>query len=97
MRQKLVLSTTTAPASTRRGAHSALTAPPAEERTMSRPWIVSSLSGRHSSSAPFNAIFLPAERSEANGTTSEAGNSRSASTSRMVEPTAPVAPTTPTR
>ena len=39
----------------------------------------------------------PAERSEANGTTSEAGKPRSASTSRIVEPTAPVAPTTPTR
>ena len=33
MRQWLVLSTTTAPASTKRGAHSELTAPPAEERT----------------------------------------------------------------
>ena len=42
MRQKLVLSTTTAPASTNCGAHSALTAPPAEESTMSRPWIDSS-------------------------------------------------------
>jgi hypothetical protein len=37
IRQKLVLSTTTAPASTKRGAHSALIAPPADERTMSKP------------------------------------------------------------
>ena len=97
MRQKLVLSTTTAPAATSRGAHSALTAPPAEERTRSRPWIDSSSSGRHSSSPPANGTRLPAERSEANGTTSEAGKARSASTSSRVEPTAPVAPTTPTR
>ena len=39
---------------------------------------------------------LPAERSEAKGTTSEAGKSRSASSSRIVVPTSPVAPTTPT-
>ena len=47
--------------------------------------------------APFHSISL-ARRSarEANGTTSAAGKSRSASTSRMVEPTAPVAPRTPT-
>ena len=95
MRQKLVLSTTTAPAATRRGAHSALTAPPAEESTRSRPWIVSSSSGRHSSSPPANGTRLPAERSEAKGTTSDAGNARSASTSSRVEPTAPVAPTSP--
>ena len=37
MRQKLVLSTTTAPASTIRGAHSELTDPPAEESTRSSP------------------------------------------------------------
>ena len=80
MRQWLVLSTTTAPASTSFGAHSALTAPPAEERTRSRPWIDSSLSARHSSTEPFHSICLPAERSEAKGTTSATGKSRSAST-----------------
>ena len=58
MRKWLVLSTTTAPASTNRGAHSALTEPPAEERTRSRPWIDSSLSARHSSVAPFHSISL---------------------------------------
>ena len=73
IRQKLVLSTTTAPAATNRGAHSALIAPPADERTRSSPWIDSSVSVRHSSSASPKATRLPAERSEANGTTSEAG------------------------
>ena len=63
---------------------------------MSSPWMDSGVSGRHSSFDPLNSTFLPSERSEAKGTTSRAGKSRSASTSRMVEPTAPVAPTTPT-
>ena len=73
MRQSLELSTTTAPASTSFGVHSALIAPPAEERTRSRPWIVSSLSGRTSSSSSPHSIGLPAERSDAKGTTSDAG------------------------
>ena len=96
MRQKLVLSTTTAPASTIRGAHSELTAPPAEERTMSRPWIASSEIARTSISPSANGTRLPAERSDASATTSLAGKPRSASTARIVEPTAPVAPSTPT-
>ncbi len=97
MRQKLVLSTTTAPAATSRGAHSELIAPPAEEMTRSRPWIVSSPSTWHSTSPPANGRRLPAERSEASGRSSATGNERSPSTSRTVEPTAPVAPRTPTR
>ena len=97
MRQKLVLSTTTAPASTIFGAHSELIAPPADESTMSRPWIDSGVRGRHSISDPLKSSFVPAERSDENGTTSEAGKSRSARTSSRVEPTAPVAPTIPTR
>ena len=96
MRQWLVLSTTTAPAATRRGVHSALIAPPAEERTTSRPWIDSSVSSRQVSTEPFHSNSRPAERSEAKGTTSAAGNSRAASSSRIVVPTSPVAPTTPT-
>ena len=96
IRKWLVLSTTTAPASTKRGAHSALIDPPAEERTRSRPWIESSLSSRQMSSVPFHSISRPTERSEANGTTSAAGNFRSASSSRIVVPTSPVAPRTPT-
>ena len=43
------------------------------------------------------SIARPAERSEANATTSSAGNERSRSTPSIVEPTAPVAPTTATR
>jgi len=58
--------------------------------------MVSGPSGLHSSVEPFHRISRPAERSEANGTTSEAGNPRSASTPRIVDPTAPVAPRTPT-
>ena len=37
----------------------------------------------------------PAERGDANGTISSAGNDRSRNSSSIVEPTAPVAPTTP--
>jgi hypothetical protein len=39
MRQWDELSTTTAPAPAKRGAHSALTLEPAEKRAMSKPWI----------------------------------------------------------
>ena len=42
------------------------------------------------------SIVRPAERSEANGTTSSAGKPRSRITPSIVEPTAPVAPTTAT-
>src|SRR6478736_5289695 len=97
MRQKLVLSTTTAPASIHFGAHSELTLPPAEERIRSSPWIESSVSSWTSSCPPPKTTLLPAERAEASGRTSATGNLRSASTSRRVEPTAPVAPTIPTR
>src|SRR5215210_7676626 len=90
------LSTTTAPASAKRGAHSALTADPAENSATSKPWIDSSSSGATVSLCPLQSSVRPAERSEANGTTSSAGNERSRSTSSIVEPTAPVAPTTAT-
>src|SRR3954451_1114328 len=97
MRQKLVLSTTNAPASIHFGAHSELTLPPAEERIRSRSWMDSSVISFTSSSEPPNFTLLPAERAEASGRTSAAGNFRSARTRRMVEPTAPVAPAIPTR
>src|SRR5215217_3504531 len=42
-------------------------------------------------------MVLPADRSDANGTISSAGNERSRMTPRIVLPTAPVAPTTATR
>jgi hypothetical protein len=96
IRQKLVLSTTVAPARAKRGDHSALTAPPGEERTTSTPWIVSSVSGCTVSVPPPHLSCLPAERSEAYATTSEAGKPRSWSSERIVVPTAPVAPITPT-
>ncbi len=64
---------------------------------MSSPWIDSGVSGRHSISPPLKLSFVPADRSDENGTTSAAGKSRSARTSSSVVPTAPVAPTIPTR
>src|SRR5918995_5473822 len=91
------LSTTTAPASAKRGAHSALTPEPAENSAISKPWIDSSFSDCTVSLASPQSMLRPAERSEANGTTSSAGNERSRSTSSIVDPTAPVAPTTATR
>ncbi len=42
IRQKDELSTTTAPASANRGAHSSLTAEPAEKRARSKPWMATS-------------------------------------------------------
>src|SRR5215212_333790 len=91
------LSTTTAPASAKRGAHSALTPEPAEKRAMSKPWIDCSLSAWTVSFVAPQSTLRPAERSEAKGTTSSAGNERSRSTPSIVDPTAPVAPTTATR
>src|SRR5215207_4319866 len=91
------LSTTTAPASAKRGAQSALTPEPAEKRATSKPRIDSSFSGWTESFPAPQAMLRPAERSEANGTTSSAGNERSRRTSSIVAPTAPVAPTTATR
>src|ERR687898_900282 len=91
------LSTTTAPASAKRGAHSALTDEPAEKRAMSKPWIDSSVSGATVRLVSPKPTLRPAERSEAKGTTSSAGKERPRSTSSIVEPTAPVAPTTATR
>src|SRR5829696_1180410 len=97
MRHWEELSTTTAPASAKRGAHSALTPEPAEKSAMSKRWIEWSLSGWTVSFRSPERILRPAERSEANGTTSSAGNERSRNTSSIVDPTAPVAPTTATR
>ncbi len=75
------------------GAHSPEVVAPAENRAMSKPWIVSSVSGW--TIAPSSS--RPAERAEANGTISRAGNPRSRNFARMTVPTAPVAPTTATR
>ena len=79
------------------GAHSRDTPPPAEKSAMSKPSIASSARARTSSWPSPNGNFLPAERSEASGTTSDASKRRSLMTASMVEPTAPVAPTTATR
>ena len=97
MRQWLVLSTTTAPASTKRGVHSALTdaARRGEDEVEALDRVVAQRS-HLDQVEPFHSSRRPAERAEANGTSSETGNSRSASSSRIVVPTSPVAPSTPT-
>src|SRR5215216_3620238 len=82
------LSTTTAPASAKRGAHSALTPEPAENSAISNPWIESSFSGWTVRFVSPQSMLRPAERSEAKGTTSSAGKERSRRMPSMVDPTA---------
>ena len=93
MRKADELSTTSAPADAKRGAHSREVPPPAENSATSKPSIVSSRNGWIVASPS----RLPADRSEANGTTSAAGKPRRSSSDSMIVPTAPVAPTTATR
>ena len=93
IRQREELSITTAPAAAKCGAQAPEIMPPAENNAMSKPWTVSSVSSR-TTKPPSSS--RPTERSEANGTISEAGNSRSRSSSSINVPTCPVAPTTAT-
>src|SRR5680860_1386130 len=86
MRQAEELSTTTQPASRAMGAYSLETAPPAEKRAMSTPLKRSGDSSRHSTSSPLKASLFPAERSEANGTSSRRGKSRSSSMLNIFPP-----------
>src|ERR1700690_156814 len=100
MRQREELSITTAPAAAKRGAHSPEVEPPAENSAMSKPWIESSsrawtIRSPPSSAAPSST--RPVERSEAKGTSSRAGKSRSRNSCSISVPTCPVAPTTATR
>jgi len=67
---------------------------PAEKTAMSKPWIDSSVRA-WTISPPSSS--RPAERSEANGTSSPIGSALSRSFSSITVPTAPVAPTTATR
>ena len=100
MRQREELSITTAPPSTNRGAHSPEMAPPAENSARSKSRIDSSLRARTTRAFPDplgSSRRRPAERSEANGTISRAGNDRSRSSASISVPTCPVAPTTATR
>ena len=97
MRNALDLSTTTQPRATASGANARDVEPPAEKSARSKPSSASAVSSRTSSSAPAKRTRVPAERADANGTTSAAGNPRSWSTSSTIGPTAPVAPTTATR
>jgi hypothetical protein len=93
-RKRDELSTTTQPASTKRRAHSPDVVAPALNSARSKPWIVSSFNG---CTVPAPSSSRPAERSDANGTSSRAGKPRSRSLASMTVPTAPVAPTTATR
>src|SRR6185503_4702959 len=97
IRKALDLSTTTQPRLTASGANRSDVPPPAEKRARSKPASESSVSSRTSSSPPANGTRLPAERAEANGTTSEAGKPRWARIESTSGPTAPVAPTTASR
>ena len=97
MRNWLVLSITTQPAAAARGACTAETAAPGENRPMSVPR-KSNFSRFWTLSVRFSPkdTSCPAERPEASATTSLTGKSRSASVFRISRPTAPVAPTTAT-
>ncbi len=88
------LSTTIAPAAANFGPHAFEMEPPAEKIATSKPSMASSASPTTMRPLPRSR---PAERSLANGTTSEAGNARVSSRSSICVPTAPVAPTTATR
>ena len=67
IRQREELSTTIAPASAKRGAHSPEIEPPAENSAMSKPSIASALNAR-TTKPPSSS--RPTDRSEANGTIS---------------------------
>jgi hypothetical protein len=97
MRKWLVLSITTQPAAAARGAWTADTEAPGENRPMSVPR-KSNFSRFWTLSVPFspNDTSDPVERPDANATTSPTGKSRSARVLRISRPTAPVAPTTAT-
>src|SRR5260221_5960547 len=97
MRNCEVLSMTMAPALTARGACTADTLAPGENKAMSTP-LKSNLSRSctlRTSSSP-NDTSPPAERSEATAQTSDTGNARSARMLSISWPTTPVAPTTAT-
>ena len=92
MRKALELSITTAPAFAACGANSRDTVAPGEKRAISTPANESGLRRRTVSSSPRNSTCCPSLRSEASGTSSPTGNSRSSSTLIISRPTAPVAP-----
>ncbi len=97
MRNWLVLSITTQPAAAARGACTAETAAPGENRPMSQPR-KSKVSRLRTLSTFFspNDTSCPVDRPEASAATSSTGNCRSASVFSISRPTAPVAPTTAT-
>src|SRR5260370_40272647 len=97
MRKHEVLSMTIAPAFVARGANTADTLLPGDDRTMSMPLKLKESSAWtwRMSSSP-NETSLPTDRDEASATTSSTGKLRSARVVRNSRPTLPVAPTTAT-
>src|SRR5262245_64481138 len=93
MRNADELSTTTVPALTAAGANFFDVPLPAENRPMSTPAKLSSVSSCTRKSLPRNFIALPAERADANSLSSFSGNLRCSRHCKSSTPTAPVAPT----
>ena len=87
MRQAEELSMTTAPAAATLGASSLEVAPPAENRTMSRPEKSAVAASSTVTSPSFHGMVRPADRAEANRRSSVTGNARSARIPRMTPPT----------
>jgi hypothetical protein len=98
MRNWEVLSITTQPAAAARGACTAETEAPGENRPISTP-LKSNLSRLWTFSTCLSPkdTSCPAERPEARAMTSLTGKARSASVLSISRPTLPVAPTTATR
>src|SRR5712691_11549235 len=97
IRNALDLSTTVAPAATRRGAISRDWAEPAEQNAISTPLKADASTRRTGRASPRKVTVLPTERSEAKQRSSPTGNFRSSRMRRVICPAAPVAPTTATR
>src|SRR5262245_5926446 len=93
MRNADELSTTTVPALTATGANFFDVPLPAENKPMSTPAKLPSVSSCTRRSLPRNFIVLPAERADANSLSSLSGNLRCSRHCKSSPPTAPVAPT----
>ena len=89
-----VLSITTHPAATARGACSSETPPPAENSAMAVFEKSNSARSETEIDLPLKRTVLPTERSEANAYRLPTGNSLCSRISIIASPTAPVAPTT---
>jgi hypothetical protein len=93
MRNADELSTMTVPAFTAAAANFFVVPLPAENKPMSTPVKLASVSSSTRTSLPRNFMALPAERADANSLSSFSGNLRRSRHSMSSTPTAPVAPT----